>query len=135
MLLGAGDADLHSSGLRVAGASLLSCALPSPPVPRERRILGCVPWRPGFRGLPLESRSWAAQPPPREPPPELLPRPCWAMLQPFPEISLRCAVLPARGALPLLVTPEPGGPTARPSVLPEFTAEHLSLREESGADF
>ena len=67
------------------GWSLLACPVPSPlpSVPSKRRILGCVPWRPGIRacaaGIVLP-RPWLPKaagrsPPCPEPPAELFPRP------------------------------------------------------------
>ena len=51
MLLGQGALICTAWGCPVAGESLLSCALPASTCPKEHRILGCVPQRPGIRDL------------------------------------------------------------------------------------
>ena len=108
---GVGGADLHSLG--VPGDRSILTVLGSPCLclfRGERRILGCVPQRPGLQGLRCWNRApWAAapegsraQPPPRSPSLtyRLLPRPHRVSSSPLPRWahSLWCAL--PRDALP-----------------------------------
>ena len=141
----AGGADLHSLGGPAAGVSSRSCVLPASACPGRAQDPGLCPpalWDLGPALLESCSRGrgsrrqQGAAPSAQSPrlTPGFSPRPRRRALQPFTELHLQCGAL-SPGVPPLLVTQAPDGPTAPPVVLPEFPAEHLSLREESGVDF
>ena len=97
-----------------AGASLLSWALPASACPRGGGILGCVPALCAPEPALVDSRSRAAQPPPRS----RRPSPSELLLEPRSPLRTEPLPLPE----PLRAAPGPAGPAVRAAALRELGA-------------
>ena len=97
-----------------AGASLLSWALPASACPGGGRILGCVPAPCAPEPALVDSRSRAAQPPPRS----CRPSPSELLLEPRSPHRTEPLPLPE----PLRAAPVPPGPAVRAAALRELGA-------------
>ena len=143
---GVGALTCTTSGRPAAGASSPSCALAASSHRQERRIVGCVPRRPGVRGL----RCWNHTPVAAAGRQQAQP------LRPSPRLTHRLLPEAPRVRAPGLYRApptvcgassrarflsqglrEPGGSTAPPdpAILLDFPANRFSIREESSADF